>query len=397
MIRFFTERGMSMLDVSELHPSQIEALLEQSWNFRAKDTLRPLGHPEHRSDVEGRPQAAFAPLLAVAPNRIAPRIGTINVPALATDLSTFTPPLPPPPIPPPNPLPVAGLRWPHLIYAYMIENTRIVEVFRRVISNFLFGERLSVLSPASQRWAWTTEELFFRDPPSFSVTTQTSHIRQDVRGMRGNIYQRLFGMTLNTTADQEKVSFPVAEHANVDFVTVFDELQHEVWQGRTNFANQVGARPTDDSKISQLCERLADMLQARRNNGTVSREEFWAVATMSWFHATLLEERHPILIDLRAEASSPEERLFKIAQRVGYPAHGLSKSYFELAEPISRLLLAIETGTFNNVAAVPALYTPPSTPPIPGTIPPVDDTDLIKTHWSIIRGRDIKSRKVVTA
>lgn len=392
MIRFFNDRGMPMVDVSELHPSQIEALLEQSWNFRAKDLSRAIGHPDHRSDVEGRPQASFAALLSVAPSRIAPRTGTINVPLLATDLSTFTPPIPPLPLPPP----VSGIRWPHLIYAYMIENTRIAEVFRRVISNFLFGERLSVLSPASQRWAWTTEELFFRDPSSYSITTQTSYIRPDARGMRANIYQRLFGMSLNTTAEQEKVSFPAAEHANVDFVTAFDELQHEIWQGRTNFANQVGARPTDDSKISQLCERLADMLQARRNSGTLSREEFWAVATMSWFHATVLEPDHPILIDLRAQASSPEERLFKIAQRVGYPAHGLSKSYFELAEPISRLLLAIETGTFNNPSAVPALYTPPPTPPIPGTIPPVDDTDLIKTHWSIIRGLNIKATRVAT-
>jgi hypothetical protein len=203
-------------------------------------------------------------------------------------------------------------------------------------------------------------------------------------------------MTLNSTSDQEKVAYPIAEHANVDFVSVFDELQHEVWQGRSNFANQIGARPTDDSKIAQLCDRLGDMLLARRNNGTLSREEFWAVATMSWFHATILEENHPILIDLRAQASSPEERLFKIAQRVGYSAHGLAKSYFELAEPVSRLLLNIETGVFSNVAAVPALYTPPPTPPLPGTIPPVDDTDIIKTHWSIIRGRDIKAKKVVT-
>lgn len=393
MIRFFTERGMSMRDVSELHPSQVEALLEQSWNFRAKDLTKALGHPEHRSDVEGRPQASFAPLLAVAPTRIAPRVGTINVPALATDLSTFTPPIPPPPTRPAVP----GVRWPHLIYAYMIENTRVAEIFRRVISEFLHGERLSVLSAASQRWAWTTEELFFRAPPPFSTATQTSLLRPDPGGVRGNAYQRVFGMSLNATSEQEKVAFPIAEHANADFVTVFDELQHEIWQGRTNFANQVGARPTDDSKISQLAERLSSMLLARRTNGTLSREEFWAVATMSWFHATILEPDHPIVVDLRAQASSPEETLFKIAQRVGYPAHGLAKSYFALAEPISRFLLAIEAGIFNNVAAVPALYTPPPTPPLPGTVPPVDDTDLIKTHYSIIRGRDIKAKKVVTS
>jgi hypothetical protein len=392
MFRFFNDRGMSMLDASELHPAQIEALLELSWNSRVVDTTKPLGHPDHRSDVAGRPQSPTDTQLTFNPPRILPRTGPIDVASLANDLRTFTPPIPPLPATPPRP----GIRWQHLIYAYMIENTRIAEVFRRVLSNFLFGERLSVLSPASQRWAWTTEELFFRDTPSFSVTTQTSYIRPDIRGMRANLYQRLFGMTLNTSNDQEKVAYQIAEHANVDFVSVLDELLHEVWEGRSNFANQIGARPTDDSKIAQLCDRLGDMLLARRNNGTLSREEFWAVASMSWFHATILENNHPILVDLRAQASSPEERLFKIAQRVGYPAHGLSKSYFELAEPLSRLLLGIETGMFSNVAAVPALYTPPPTPPLPGTIPPVDDTDVIKTHWSIIRGRDIKAKKVVT-
>jgi hypothetical protein len=134
-------------------------------------------------------------------------------------------------------------------------------------------------------------------------------------------------------------------------VQVFDELLHELWQGRSNFANAVGARPTDDAKIAALAERLADMLGSRRTNGSLSREEFCAVATLSWFHAVLETDTHPIIVDLRASASSPEERLFKIAQRVGYPAHGLSKSYFELAEPLSRLLIAIEQKTYNNPLA----------------------------------------------
>jgi hypothetical protein len=393
MFRFFSDRAVSTtLQTTELHPTQLEALLELSWNSRAKviDPSIVLGQPDRRSDVPGRPQALTDPFLTVDPPRILPQTGTIPVTALANDIRTFTPPSDgstPPPAP--------GIRWPHLIYAYMIENTRIVEVFRRVVFNFLTGERLSVLSAASQRWIWTTEELFFRDSPPFSTMTQTSYIRPDIRGTRANAYQRMFNMTLNPSGDSEKVAYTIAEHVNVDFVATFDELQHEIWEGRTNFANSAGARPTDDSKISQLCVRLKDMMLARRVNGTLSREEFWAISALSWFHATILEKDHPIIRDLRAEASSPEERLFKIAQRVGYPAHGLAKSYFEIAEPISRLLIGIESGVFDDVAAVPALYTPVTTPPIPGVKTPVEDTDIIKTHWSIIRGRDIKSKKVV--
>jgi hypothetical protein len=136
------------------------------------------------------------------------------------------------------------------------------------------------------------------------------------------------------------------------------------------------------------------MLLARRANGTLSREEFWAITLMSWFHETLDTATHPLMIDLRADAPSPEERLFQIAQRVGYPAHGLAKSYFEIAEPMSRLLIGVERGLYNNADAVPALYTPTVAPDPPG---PSVDVDLIMTHWSIIRGRDIKAKKVAAA
>ena len=81
---------------------------------------------------------------------------------------------------------------------------------------------------------------------------------------------------------------------------------------------------------------------------------------MSWFHQTVdLTPDAPVVVDLRAKAASAEQRLFKIAQQVGLPAHGLSGSYFEIAESISQILLQIEAGVFAIVpGAVAALYTP---------------------------------------
>lgn len=375
--------GITMRDLTELHPVILEALIERCWNERVNSITVVTGHPDRRSDVPGRPDQLLNPTLAFQVPRLPPRgPAQIDVPGLDNAIRAF--------VAGSGEASIAGIRWHHLIYAYMVENTRVVEVLRRVLESCLHGERLGALSAASQRWVWTTEELFFRDPAPYSTQTVTSSIRPGTPATRANAYQRLFGMTLNAT-DASKPDFPVAEHANADFVQVFDEMLHEIWQGRTNFANAVGARPTDDSKIAELATRLGEMLIARRTNGTLSREEFVAVSMMQWFHATLETADHPILIDLRAEAPSPEERLFKIAQRVGYPAHGLAKSYFEIAEPLSRLLIAIEQGTYNNPLAVPALYTP-SPPAPPGG--PVADTDAIMTHWSIIRGRDVKARKV---
>jgi hypothetical protein len=385
MFRFFVAfANTTMQDLSELHPIILESLIERAWNARINDATDPLGHPDHRSDIFGRPPELLVPFIPQAGTpapfavpRIPPRTGNIDVLALAQRIETFR----------------AQLRWHHLIYAYMIENTRMLDVFRRVIDTFVHGERLGTLSAASQRWLWTTEELFYKDPPPFSQTTQTSWIRPVPAATRANAYQRLFGMTLNTT-DAAKQPFQAAEHANADFVTVFDEILFELWQGRANFANQVGAKPTDDAKIAERITRLSEMLLARRANGTLSREEFWAITTMSWFHETLDTKTHPLMIDLRADAPSPEERLFQIAQRVGYPAHGLAKSYFELAEPMSRILIDIEQGLFNNADAVPALYTPTVAPDPPG---PSVDVDTIITHWSIIRGRDVKAKRVAAA
>jgi hypothetical protein len=364
MFRFFVNPfGIDPLDLGELHPVILESLLERAWNERVADAGDPVGHPDHRSDVAGRPEPFLLPgtgLVLDVP-RIPPRPGSINAASFMRDIPGRFP---------------RQIRWEHLIYAYMIENTRVLDVFQRVVESFVHGERLATLTTASQRWLWTTEELFFHDPPPYSIASQTSRIRPTAAVTRANAYQRLFGMTLNVT-DAAKQPFPMAEHANADFVPVFDELLHELWQGRSNFANQIGARPTDDAKIAERATRLSEMLLARRVGGTLSREEFWAVATMGWFHVALETDLHPIVVDLRAQAPSPEERLFKIAQRVGHPAHGLAKSYFEIAEPLSRLLTAIEQGLFNDANAVPALYTPTVPPAPPG---PSVDTDVIITH-----------------
>jgi hypothetical protein len=93
---------------------------------------------------------------------------------------------------------------------------------------------------------------------------------------------------------------------------------------------------------------------------------------------------------LRADATGTEQRLFKVAERVGMPAHGLSKHFFEIADSISRILIQIETGDYNDAAGVPALYT--RVTPSEGS--PEAAMRKIITHWTAITGRDVKARKV---
>jgi hypothetical protein len=107
---------------------------------------------------------------------------------------------------------------------------------------------------------------------------------------------------------------------------------------------------------------------------------------MSWFHLTV-EFDSPIVKSLRAEATTPEERLFKIAERVGLPAHARSRDFFILAEPLSRILILIELNQFQTAASVKPLYDSA----IAGTLEPLM-RDII-THWSFATGRDMKVRK----
>ncbi len=278
----------------QLHPLTLAITLEQAWELcRASDPTSDLGLPFHRSDLEK------LPLLDPAIHLAGP------------------------------------LLWDHLIYAYLIENTRIYEIFRRVLYEFLHGEQLGVPLPGSEHWLRNTEELFYKNPAPFLITAVASQVRDDLRGTRRAAYYRMFGMDLNHGTDDKK-EYPY-----------------------------------------------------------VKAKEFYAVSTLSRFHLTV-ESDSPIVQALRAEATSPEERLFKIAERIGLPAHGLSRSFFQLADPMSRILTLIERETFDSDSAS-AFYTPPppddefSDPTIP------QDMRTIITQWSIVTGHDMKNRKVSVA
>jgi hypothetical protein len=392
----FLPNGAS--DLVQFHPSDLAAVLELAWDRRANRVNFKLGHPFRRSDAISFRTTWIGSKLLVGPAPAPP---------------PTTPPLPPITLPVDHPdlNPIidaitfgggrCGFVWDHLIYAYMIENTRIYEIFRRVLREFLHGEKLGAPGTVrthpgiaetaeSQRWLRTTEELFYRDPPSFFITTITSHVRPDIQATRRNAYQRMFGMDLNHgTEDNKAYPYTKADAANNGFASTFEEFLREVWVGMENVNNTSGANPTDDAKIADLAKRLHDMLTTRREAGNLSREEFDAIAMMDWLRLTVDTDIDlPIIQDLRAQATSPEERLFKIAERVGLPAHGLSKNYFDIADSISRILIEIETGAFNIRAAAPALYTPQ------GGNDPEEAMRTIIRHWSIITGREMKARRV---
>jgi hypothetical protein len=276
---------------------------------------------------------------------------------------------------PPAPAPVH-----HIAYALCLENTRLADVMRQVVAEYRFGERLPPATAPTQRWLQATEEVFFASPVPFSVRSIASSLRPDPGAIRRNAYYRLLGMDLNHgTEDGRPYQFVKPDVSNRDFSVAFESLLGEVWKGYINRNNFVAANATDDNAIDELVRRLQEMLNARRQFGNLAREEFDAVATLSWFFLTIAYDT-AIVRDLDATAFGVADRLRLIGQRVGVAPHARADSYFQLAAPMSVILRAIEQDAIPAAGGAPSLYS--------GIYQPW--MLQIITHWSVATGRNLK-------
>lgn len=327
----------------EVHPAQLVRFLEDAW--RTPAGLPPLGGLPAGAPFVGDPAIVGALQLPT---------GMLESGVVPTSPGTFTPPGA-------NPSPIV---MHHLMYAYLIESTGVFEILAEVLRRVLRGESLPQLQPATLAWARSTEDLFYSDPPSVSILKLASELRPSSRVTRRNAYWRMFGMDLSHEvparwsgdqggADQWRAE--VGSGVNAGFREKLTELFRQVWLGLENRTNQTGANATDDEYVALLCTALYDMMRMRRRGGAIAREEFVSVATMSWFHLTV-EVDSPIVVDLRAEASDPAERLARLADAVGMKPATRARELFELSELLSGLLRSIELGIFNNGAGARTLY-----------------------------------------
>jgi len=284
----------------------------------------------------------------------------------------------PAPVPPGGP-PIA-LPLHHIAYAYMVENSRLLDVMRRVMWEYRHGERLPTPNPQTQRWLNTTEQLFFSHPLPYSIRSMTSSLRPDPDAVRRNAYYRLLGMDLNHgTDDGRPYPFVKAEAANREFAMVWEALLVEVWKAHANVFNFAGENTTDDNAIFQLTRRLAEMLNARRLTANLAREEYDCVAIASWF-LLVVSYNTQVVVSLDAQSVGIADRLRKIGERVGLAPHARSDAYFQLAMPMSVVLRVIEAGAIANAPAAAILYAGVLMPQMPPII----------THWSIATGPSLK-------
>lgn len=294
--------------------------------------------------------------------------------------------------------PVTNPAWDHFGFSYLLENTRMIQIMRRVVREFRLGEGLGVASVATQRWLDITETMLYAAHNPVAAWLSTSLVRPDAEAVRRNAYWRLFGMDLAFgTEDNKPFVYEKAAAANTTFVGLFEELLFELWQAITNIRNFAGVNSADDDRIYRLTEQLQFMLRSRRQRAMLAREELAANLVVGWIQLTL-DSNTPVIVDLRAQATSPADRLKIIGERVGLPAHSKSAALMSMAPDFSLILRTIEA----NVIAGPqfswVLYAtvPPPGAPLPpaGPAPLGPNARRVITEWSAATGRDIKSRKV---
>lgn len=348
----FQAAGRPPEDVFLVHPLQLHRVVEEAWAMAGAVPVLTGG---------GAPQAPFLGSTTI--------VGDLDLPT-----QPGAPPfLAPSGLDPANPdqwteqLGQVGpnLIWHHLMYAYLIESTGAFEIFTEVVKRLVIGESFGELQGASVRWLRTTEELFFRDPPLFSVAGVVSELRPHGRINRRNAYWRMFGLDLphpgpsTPGASTEPWKAGLGGAYNADFRAKWTELLRQVWLGLENRNNASGANATDASYVVLLCQALRDMMHNRRRGGMLAREEFTYVTALSWFHLTILSDT-PIIADLKAQGASPDARLANVASRVGMKAAARTRELELLSEKVSAVLRAIELNLFDTETAAEALYTPPS-------------------------------------
>lgn len=302
----------------------------------------------------------------------------------------------------------ANYRPYHLIYAYLLENTRIVQIFERLVEKYITDESLGIATDSSVvAWIRNIEKLIYRDMNFYSGSQDQSRMSND-EARRRNAYWRMFGMDLafgDIAGHSGSGSYVKAKYANQEFVPLFERYIAEIWQGHINARNTAGMNTADINILVELAIQLRELIHARRGNvasmsyahQNLSREEYHAVLVNSWL-TFIITYDSPVVQFLNCQSSTIGERLLKIGTKVGIPAHVKCQSLFEMAGAMSAILTAIEFGgVLDNPVQVRTMLYSLTPPPPPAAQPNQMHVDFMNhflsviNNWEKATGHNIKN------
>lgn len=250
----------------------------------------------------------------------------------------------------------------HLIYPYMMENTKMFQIFERLITSYRQGEDLTIpynlTDFNTSPWIENTYQLFFSNSPN-SIWSQDSTPGSTFEAMRRNGYHRLFGMDLNHGIGESNttpVPYKRANHFNTEFIPQFESFLKLCWQMMINFSNTSNINTTDLIALQEQANSLKNMLLARRttennlDNYTLlnlSKLEYHAVVMAEWFNHAI-SYNSPIVREMSAEGVTASERLSRLGQRVGIPVHSKASNFLDLAPLMATLLRLFELDEVDN-------------------------------------------------
>jgi len=295
----------------------------------------------------------------------------------------------------------------HFIYAYLIENSRILQVFERVIDKYLHNEELGIAPPSVYQWFLNTERLFFGEGSTRSTNIR-SLLRINYDSNRRNAYYRMFGIDLAfgdiSTPSGGIFPYEKAKTANQQFIPLFERYLSEIWQAYINARNTSGPNTADVNNLVELATQLRELLMARRGqraapltkNGyagtNLALEEFASVVLVSWFTFVICDNTEVVNF-LNCQSSTIGERLIKIGDKVGVPAHTKSQALFEMAGAAANVLNLVEAGGYLDTSGnVQNMITSLE----PGKLPSIDSDVmnyflLVIHNWEKATGHMIKN------
>ncbi len=295
----------------------------------------------------------------------------------------------------------------HLISAYLLENTRMLQIFERFIERYLVDEEFGITGNAQVfEWIQNSERLFFKNDTQVSTNIR-SLIRPNADASRRNAYWRMFGMDLafGDINSQSNAAMPYhrSKATNQEFILLFEKYLSEIWQSYINARNTAGANTSDINIVRDLAVQLQEMLTARRGDTAnttyarlnLSREEFSSVLITSWF-TFIISHDSPVVTFLNCQSTTIGERLLKIGAKVGINAHSKCQSLFEIAAPTASILTTIEAGgVLDNEAVMQiilsSLNPPPAIPPAPQFVRYMTDFLTVINNWEKATGHRIKN------